>query len=121
MPPFSVYTSVPGARGLTTATGTPAAATLRYVANTLSDRADGGFYASQRACEPYYALDSRDERRAGAPPPPVDRTLFTGANASMVRAWLDAAEAFGDTALGEFAVQSLERVPASHLPSEALA
>ena len=87
-----------------------AAATLRYVANTLSDRADGGFYASQRACEPYYALDSRDERRAGAPPPPVDRTLFTGANASMVRAWLDAAEAFGDTALGEFAVQSLERV-----------
>ena len=86
-----------------------AAATLRYVATTFSDRADGGFHSSQRACEQYYALDSRDERRAGASPP-VDQTLFTGANASMVRAWLDAAEAFGDEALGEFAIQSLERV-----------
>ena len=86
-----------------------AVSVLRYVGSTLADRTDGGFYGSQRASDTYFGLASRDERLAHGPPP-VDETLFTRANATMIRTFLDASDAFGDEALGEFAIRSLERV-----------
>ena len=82
---------------------------LRYVHSTLADPVDGGFLASQRADEHYYALRSLDERRA-VTPPPVDHSLYADANASMVIAYVRGAQVLGDNALLEFAIKSLERV-----------
>jgi hypothetical protein len=75
---------------------------LRYVQTWLADQVDGGWFGSQRA-----RLDERgrmnDEEAA-------DGVLYTAANARMASAALRAAELLDDTALGEFAVKSLERV-----------
>jgi uncharacterized protein YyaL (SSP411 family) len=82
--------------------------TVAYVRRSLSDAVRGGFYASQRADEEFYGLSG--SIRATLDPPPVDRTLFTDANAQAAIAWLRIGEALGDTGLGRFALQSLERV-----------
>ena len=82
---------------------------LRYVHGTLADKVAGGFFASQRADEGYYALGSPDERRATAAPP-VDHSLYADGNAAMVTAYVRAAQVLNDSSLLEFAVKSLERV-----------
>jgi uncharacterized protein len=81
---------------------------LRYVQTWLADPVDGGWSGSQQADRDYYAA-ALDERKARTPPP-VDSVLYAGWNALMVSATLRAAEIFDDTALGEFALKSLERV-----------
>jgi uncharacterized protein YyaL (SSP411 family) len=85
-----------------------AAETLRYVQTWLADQADGGWAGSQRADDGYYAPDRAARQSAEAPS--VDRTLYTSSNALMVSAVLRAARAIDDSALGEFAVRSLERI-----------
>ena len=82
---------------------------VRYVHGTLADTVDGGFFASQRADEGYYALGSPDERRATAAPP-VDHSLYADGNAAMVTAYVRAAQVLNDSSLLEFAIKSLERV-----------
>jgi uncharacterized protein YyaL (SSP411 family) len=82
--------------------------TVAYVRRTLSDAARGGFYASQRADEDFYGVSG--SIRATLEPPPIDRTLFTDANARAAIAWLRIGEATGDASLGRFGLQSLERV-----------
>jgi uncharacterized protein YyaL (SSP411 family) len=82
--------------------------TVAYVRRTLSDAARGGFYASQRADEDYYGVSG--SIRETLEPPPVDRTLFTDANARAAVAWLRLSEAAGMPELGRFAAQSLDRV-----------
>ncbi len=52
---------------------------------------------------------SPEERQAIAAPE-IDATLYAGANALMASAALRASAALDDTALGEFALKSLERV-----------
>jgi uncharacterized protein YyaL (SSP411 family) len=70
-----------------------AAEILRYTQTCLADQADGGWAGSERA-----------EDKS------VDRTLYAGWNAQMASAALRASLAMKDTALGEFALRSLERV-----------
>jgi uncharacterized protein YyaL (SSP411 family) len=81
---------------------------VRYVRRTLSDETRGGFFASQRADEEYYAVSG--SVRQTLDPPPVDRTLFTDVNAQGAAAWLRAGELLGDVDLGRMALRSLEHV-----------
>ncbi len=81
---------------------------LRYVQTWLADPVDGGWSGSQQADRDYYA-GTLDERQARAAPT-VDGVLYAGWNAQMVSATLRAAELLDDTALGEFALKSLERI-----------
>lgn len=84
---------------------------LRYVQTWLADTVDGGWSGSQQADRDYYAAPL-EERRA-VTPPTVDGVMYAGWNASMVSATLRAAELLDDTALGEFALKSLERIVVS--------
>ena len=94
---------------------------LRYVQTWMSDPVDGGWAGSQHADSRYYALNT-PEARSAAPPPQVDRTIYTGWNALMVSAVLRAARSLDDAALGQFAVKSLERVLlASYQPGAGVA
>ena len=78
---------------------------LRYVQTWLADQADGGWSGSQQASRDYYTAARRDGPRPG-----VDTVFYAGWNAQMVSATLRAAELLDDTALGEFALKSLERI-----------
>ena len=91
-----------------------------YVQRTLADTARGGFYASQRADQDYYAMSGSIRRTLE--PPVVDRTLFTDANAQAAVAWLQIGAVTGRVELGRLALQSLERVLlASYRPGEGVA
>jgi uncharacterized protein len=93
---------------------------VRYVRRTLSDETRGGFFASQRADEEYYAVNGSIRRTLD--PPPVDRTLFTDVNAEAAVAWLRAGELLGDAELGRMALRSLEHVLlGSYQPGEGVA
>jgi uncharacterized protein YyaL (SSP411 family) len=81
---------------------------VRYVRRTLADETRGGFFASQRADEEYYAVSG--SVRQTLDPPAVDRTLFTDVNAQAAAAWLRAGELLGDVDLGRMALRSLEHV-----------
>ena len=81
---------------------------LRYVQTWLADPVDGGWSGSQQADRDYYA-GTLEERQARTPPK-VDGVLYAAWNAQMVSATLRAAELLDDTALGEFALKSLERI-----------
>jgi uncharacterized protein len=81
---------------------------LRYVQTWLADPVDGGWGGSQQADDVYYAADL-EARRASAPPR-VDGVFYANRNATMASAALQAALLLDDTALGEFALKSLERV-----------
>jgi uncharacterized protein YyaL (SSP411 family) len=81
---------------------------LRYVQTSLADPVDGGWSGSQQADRDYYA-GTLEERQARTPPS-VDGVLYAAWNAQMVSATLRAAELLDDTALGEFALKSLERI-----------
>ena len=85
-----------------------AAHLIRYVLDTLADRAAGGFFASQYADDGYYAAPAAERGRLAGPP--VDRSVYAAGTARMAAALLRAAEVFGDSSLLEFAVTSLERV-----------
>jgi uncharacterized protein len=86
-----------------------AADILRYIQTWLADPVDGGWWGSQRADDHYYAAASHEERRALAPPP-VGRVLYADWNAAMASAALQAAAAFHDDGLRDFALKSFERV-----------
>jgi uncharacterized protein len=90
---------------------------IRFVRRTLSDPDRGGFFASQKGDEEYYALNGSLRRSLDVPA--VDITLFTDLNAQAVVAWLDAADALDDGHLARFAVQTADRVlPATFDQSE---
>ena len=81
---------------------------LRFTQTSLADAVDGGWSGSQQADRTYYARTPEERRAGGAPV--VDAALYAGWNAQMVSATLRAAEVMDDTALGEFALKSLERL-----------
>jgi len=91
-----------------------------YVQRTLADTTRGGFYASQRADEDYYAVSGSIRRTLD--PPVVDRTLFTDWNSQAAVAWLQIGAVVGRPELGRLALQSLERVLlVSYKPGEGVA
>jgi uncharacterized protein YyaL (SSP411 family) len=81
---------------------------IGYVTRSLSDPSRGGFFASQKADDEYYALSG--SLRASLEAPAVDRSLFTDLNAQAIITWLDAAEALGHRQFAEFAVHTRSRV-----------
>ena len=85
-----------------------AAATIRFVHDRFAD-ADGGFFASQRADPDYSALTSVEERgRHGEPP--VDRSVYVDATATMASAYVLGAAVLEDRSLVEFAATAVDRV-----------
>ena len=88
-----------------------AAGIVGYVGRTLVDAARGGFFASQRGDPAYYGLAGGGGEVPGAPPP-VDRTVYADATASMARALARAAEVLDDQALLDAAVAAIEHVVA---------
>jgi uncharacterized protein YyaL (SSP411 family) len=81
---------------------------VAYVQRTLAHGTRPGFFASQRADEDYYGVSGSIRETLEAPP--VDRTLFTDANAQAAIAWLRIGAAANRPDLQRFAVQSLEHV-----------
>jgi uncharacterized protein YyaL (SSP411 family) len=85
-----------------------AAEAIRFVHDTLSD-AEGGFFASQRADPDYAALTTTEERgRHGEPP--VDRSVYVDATATMASAYVLGASVLADSSLLEFAATAVDRV-----------
>ena len=82
---------------------------LLYLTNTLHDREQGLFYASQDADEPFYQMSWKD--RDAAVPPPIDRTFYAGWNALAALALVRAAGVAGQTGLPPaWAPTSLDRL-----------
>jgi uncharacterized protein len=93
---------------------------LRYLDATLIDPVEGGFFGSQQADDAYYAVAAAKRRTLA--PPPVDRVLYTDANALAVRAYVRAASRFEDVPRLQTAIRSLERVVlASYRPGRGVA
>ncbi len=84
-------------------------AVLGFLGATLWDATEVAFFASQRADAAYYGVASVEARHQ-VDSPPVDRTVYVGANARMVSALLMLAEATRDAAVGERALAVLERL-----------
>jgi len=87
---------------------------INYVRNTFVKRIDShsGFYSSQQADAFYYQSQAVDYSES-APPPPVDRTVYSDRTSLMAKAYVRAASVFGDSSLLEFAVDVIEHVVAN--------
>ena len=85
--------------------------TTAYLDRVLRDPVTGLYGGSQDADERYYELDS--EGRAALEAPYVDRRVYSGWNASLAVAYLDAAIRCDRPALREHAAQALESLFAS--------
>lgn len=66
----------------------------RYLFEVLRDPDNGAFAGSQDASQDYYQLEAGDRKAAAAPY--VDRTVYSGWNASAAAALLKAFQVFGD-------------------------
>jgi uncharacterized protein YyaL (SSP411 family) len=79
---------------------------LDYIDTTLWDRERGYFYGSQQADPAYYALDEkgRSERRS----PYVDKTAYTGRNAAVASAYMQASAVRDEPRYADLAVRALE-------------
>lgn len=82
---------------------------LRYVQTWLAHQDEGAWAGSQYADPCYYAA-SDSAARARLTPPAVDGSLYCAPNASMISAALAASRSLDDSAIGEFAIKSLERL-----------
>ena len=87
---------------------TAASGILDYLLNTLFSPADGLFFASQDADEPYYQGSWKDRDTATAPP--VDRTLYAGWNALAALALVQATEVLGRASYRRQATAVLEKL-----------
>ena len=94
---------------------------MRYVMRFLSNRDQGGFYASQDADvrnaessdtavlgNEFFALDESQRLAVGIPF--VDRTILTDWNALMIKASLRVSQVLGNTQAREFALTTLRRL-----------
>ena len=63
-----------------------------YLLNTLYSSADGLFFASQDADEPYYQMSWK--ARDANPPPPIDRTFYAGWNALAAQALVKSGDTY---------------------------
>ena len=81
---------------------------LEYLLNTLFNPADGLFFASQDADEPYYQGSWKDRDASAAPP--IDRTFYAGWNALVAQALVQATEALGRASYRNLATAVLEKL-----------
>lgn len=84
---------------------------IGYVRRTLADGVAGGFFASQRGDAAYYGVATGRRPGRGAPPP-VDRSVYADATASMARAFARATAVLDDPSLLDCAVAAIEHVVA---------
>ena len=77
-----------------------------YLNGYMYDGASGAFYGSQDADEQYYALPMAERRCQGAPG--VDSVFYTGVNASVASAYLEASLVLDRPELGALALKTLE-------------
>lgn len=94
------------AAGVSSAAAPMARGLVAFLRETLFDPQAGAFRLAQRGDTAWFAADTRE--RGGAPPV-IDWCPVDG-NARACRALLSAAEALGDPALAEFAIDTLDRV-----------
>ena len=87
---------------------TAAAGILDYLLNTLFSSADGLFFASQDADEPYYQGSWKDRDATAAPP--IDRTFYAGWNALAALALVQATEVLGRASYRRQATAVLEKL-----------
>ncbi|MBE0446967.1 MAG: thioredoxin domain-containing protein [Actinobacteria bacterium] len=80
--------------------------TLNYVDGFLADKAGGGFSGSQDADEEFYKLDA--EERLKHRIPYIDPIIYTGANASMVSAYIEAYKVLGGDKYIDFAGKTVD-------------
>lgn len=85
-----------------------AAETIRFVHDRWADP-DGGFFTSQRADPDYSALTTADARERHGEPP-VDRSVYVDATATMASAYVRGALVLDDASLLEFAATAVDRV-----------
>ena len=85
-----------------------AAGILQYLLDTLFSTADGLFFASQDADEPYYQGSWKDRDAATAPP--IDRTLYAGWNALAAQILVHATETLGRAFYRRLATAILEKL-----------
>lgn len=81
---------------------------LDYLLDTLLSPADGLFFASQDADEPYYQGSWKD--RDAADSPPIDRTFYAGWNALAALALVHATDALGRASYRRLATAILEKL-----------
>ena len=81
---------------------------LRYLMTTLYSPAEGMFFASQDADEPFYQMSWKDRDRAD--PPPVDRTFYAGWNALTAHALIRVGDALGESRSRLLGTSILERL-----------
>jgi uncharacterized protein len=79
-----------------------------YLRETLYDPQQGVFFGSQDADEHYYGLDVHG--RAGFAAPYIDRTIYSGWNALVASAFLEAERVTGDPQNRETALQVLDLI-----------
>ncbi len=79
-----------------------------YLQGVLLDPETGAFGGSQDADEDYYRLNAGDREKAAAPL--VDRTVFSGWNATAASALLRAYQVFGDGGFRDSALRALSYV-----------
>ena len=79
-----------------------------YLNSSLSDASTGAFYGSQDADDAYYSLSRA--QRVKQRPPGVDPTFYTGLNATVASAYLEAAWALNRPELGDVALGTLEYI-----------
>ena len=87
---------------------TAASGILDYLLNTLFSPADGLFFASQDADEPYYQGSWKDRDASAAPP--IDRTFYAGWNALAALALVHATEVLGRASYRRQATALLEKL-----------
>ena len=81
---------------------------IQYLLDTLYDKDEGLFYASQDADEPFYQGSWKD--RASAAPPPIDRTFYAGWNALAAQSLVHAAGALGSPAYLRIGASILDKL-----------
>ena len=85
-----------------------AAGILQYLRDTLFSPAEGLFFASQDAEEPFYQMSWKD--RAATTPPPIDRTFYAGWNALAAQALIQAGDVLGTQGYRRVATDLLEKL-----------
>ncbi len=83
-----------------------ATGTIEYLEWKLRDHEHGFFYGSQDADEEFYKLSA--DYREGKEEPYIDRTCYTGWNAQMIAAYLEASWSLDRPELATIASQALD-------------
>ena len=79
---------------------------LNYVDTFLANHPNGGFYGSQDADEKFYAQNA--DKRDVDDMPPIDKVIYTDANAQMVSTYMEAYRILNKSKYLSFAVETVK-------------